>query len=615
MGTIIGMLACSCAPVLAAQEYALTGQFNGATAPGGKLSEPTAMAVDESTGDIYVVERGSHIVAKLDAEGNYISELTGTPTGPGGAVKPFTEPSLITVENFPGSTRGDVYVLDEGPLREGTNGGRLPPVVDQFSSTGSYLSQITGVGKPEATGNSIPFGAIAGMAAGPGGALWLAERAEYYSVPSRGEPAILEFEEAGSSTEPWKLALKFPDGGSVGQGGLEPYGIALDSSNHVYLDHEGPFERWKVSSSGGVPTLTKDVGLGLLTVLSSEARNPLFVVDPITSDVFVDDNEGNSFRDHIVKFGQLGEAEEEQFGWGESIQYSLGVAVNGSKHVLYASSSKKDDVAVFTELSPAPPAVTTGGAQGVTETTATLTGEVNPQALHTSYWFEYGTSTAYGQSTLPTAAGEEAERVPVPTELKSLTPGTTYHYRLVAENVDGTVYGQDETFTATVYPPPTVTTGPSEDITQTSATITATVDPHGLVAGYDFEVGGTTSYGARIPGIVTGEPETVRLILTNLVPGTTYHYRLVAESEGGTGTGEDQTFTTGAPLFTPAVASIALVAPPAKKTTTTSPKALTKAQKLAKALKACKREKTKSKRAACERTAKARFSPKPKKKR
>ena len=218
MGTIIGMLACSCAPVLAAQEYALTGQFNGATAPGGKLSEPTAMAVDESTGDIYVVERGSHIVAKLDAEGNYISELTGTPTGPGGAVKPFTEPSLITVENFPGSTRGDVYVLDEGPLREGTNGGRLPPVVDQFSSTGSYLSQITGVGKPEATGNSIPFGAIAGMAAGPGGALWLAERAEYYSVPSRGEPAILEFEEAGSSTEPWKLALKFPDGGSVGMG-------------------------------------------------------------------------------------------------------------------------------------------------------------------------------------------------------------------------------------------------------------------------------------------------------------------------------------------------------------------------------------------------------------
>src|SRR5665213_3340897 len=326
LGTIIGMLAFSCAPALAAQEYALTGQFAGATAPGGQLSEPTAMAVDESTGDIYVVERGSHVVAKLDAEGNYISELTGTPTGPRGAVKPLTEPGLITVENFPGPTKGDLYVLDEGPLQEGTSGGRLPPVVDQFSSTGVYLSQITGVGKAEATGNSIPFGRVAGMAAGSGDALWLTERAEYYSVPSRGEPAILEFEETGSSTEPWKLALKFPDGYGVGQGGFEPFGIALDSSDHLYLDHQGSFERWKVSSSGGVPTLTEDVGLSGLSPATGAlfAYRPVFVVDPITSDIFVDDNEGNSYRDHIVKLGQFGELEEERFGWGESIQYSLG---------------------------------------------------------------------------------------------------------------------------------------------------------------------------------------------------------------------------------------------------------------------------------------------------
>jgi hypothetical protein len=597
LGVLVLAGALNATAAVAAQRYALTGQFDVSAAAGGTFAEPTSIAVDDSTGDLYVLEHARHVVAKFDSEGHYISELTGTPTGSGGSQTSFSEPGLIAVENFPGPTQGDVYLIDDRPL-EGS-AGYPPPVVDQFSSTGVYLSQLTGSGAAEGAGNSQPFGRLAGLAAGPGGALWLTERGEYYSSPVRGEPAILEFKESGIPTEPWTLALRYPDGfgrGLGGDGNQEPLGIALDSSNHLYLDHEEFDERWQVSSSGGQDTLTEDTAapLGAAT----------FAVDPVSSDVFADITEANV--GHIVMYGPFGEPEGESFGSGESVEFSRGIAVNGSTHTVYASSSLSGEIAVFNEFTPAAPAALTHGADGIAQTTATLTGEVNPRALHTRYWFEYGVGTEYGQRTPATAAGEEAEAVSVGAQLKGLAPGTGYHYRLVAENIDGTVYGQDETFASTVFPPPTVSTGPSEDVTQTSAVITATVEPHGLVSAYNFEVGGTPAYGSAIPGIVPGEAETVRLLLTNLVPGTTYHYRLVAESQGGTGTGEDQAFTTSPPLFAPAaVSSSSATSPGAQppKAKALAPKPLTKAQKLAAALKACKQDHSRSKRASCERSA------------
>jgi hypothetical protein len=619
MALIIGVFAFSCTPVLATGRYVLTGQFDGTGTPNGKLLEPTAVAVDEATGDVYVVERGSHIVVKFDSEGNYISKLTGTPTGPDGALKLFNQPSLVGVENFPGPTRGDVYVVDEGSLQEGTSGGRLPPVVDQFSVTGAYLSQITGAGIIGAAGNSSPFGSITGVAAGPDGGLWLTEIGEYRSAPSRGESSVLKFDETGSSAEPWKPTLKFYDGAGVGLAGSEPLGVALDASNHVYLNHSAlgisaNHERWNIATVGGGPTLTEEAGVAK----GGQGAQSLLAVDPLTSSVFVDQCEVSGLSCHIVKYGQFGEPEEERFGGGASLDYSLGFATNGSRHVVYATSSTGDDVAIFTELSPASPVAITGLAEGVAETTATITGEVNPEASRTIYRFEYGAGAEYGRRTSTTAAGEDAEPTSVSTELTNLTPATTYHYRVVAENVDGTVYGQDRSFTSAPLPAPTVVTGLVEGVTQTSVTLTARVDPHELLTDYAFEVGGSTVYGSRIPGVIPGvEAETVRLVLTNLVSGTTYHYRVVASNEGGAGTGEDRSFTTSAPLFAPAVAAMQLIASPEKPKVKvlapSTPRALTRAQKLAKALKTCGK-KPKKQRAGCVKKAERHYGPVAKKK-
>jgi hypothetical protein len=97
--------------------------------------------------------------------------------------------------------------------------------------------------------------------------------------------------------------------------------------------------------------------------------------------------------------------------------------------------------------SAATPLVTTGGAAQVTITTATLTGTVNPRGLTTSYFFQYGTTTAYGTRTPSTSAGKGGAGVAAAAQVTGLAPNTRYHYRLLAHNGDGTVAGNDRTFT------------------------------------------------------------------------------------------------------------------------------------------------------------------------
>ena len=101
----------------------------------------------------------------------------------------------------------------------------------------------------------------------------------------------------------------------------------------------------------------------------------------------------------------------------------------------------------FTTAAATPPAVATGAAVEVGATAATLTGTVGPRGLPTSYVFEVGTDAGYGGAKLFGNAGEGTGEEQVSVALRFLTPGTTYHYRLVASSFDGTTYGQDETFT------------------------------------------------------------------------------------------------------------------------------------------------------------------------
>lgn len=108
-------------------------------------------------------------------------------------------------------------------------------------------------------------------------------------------------------------------------------------------------------------------------------------------------------------------------------------------------------IAVAVLLSPpvaiaAAPIASTGNAIAIGPTQATLNGTVDPQSEDTNYHVEYGTTTAYGNSTPNriTGAGTVSQFVSEP--VTGLTPGTTYHFRVVASNPSGTSNGADQTF-------------------------------------------------------------------------------------------------------------------------------------------------------------------------
>src|SRR3954468_10206169 len=92
--------------------------------------------------------------------------------------------------------------------------------------------------------------------------------------------------------------------------------------------------------------------------------------------------------------------------------------------------------AAIAQVNPAPPAVTTGAAEGVTTSAATVNGTVNPNGAETPYYVEYGTASNYGLTPPQPgpSAGAGTDPVPVKVALSRLTSNTTYHYRLVATN-------------------------------------------------------------------------------------------------------------------------------------------------------------------------------------
>ena len=83
------------------------------------------------------------------------------------------------------------------------------------------------------------------------------------------------------------------------------------------------------------------------------------------------------------------------------------------------------------------PTVTTlpGDPTLTTDTYALLSGIVNPNGATTSYHFEWGPTSAYGQTTPETQAGNGKADVNVDISIDQLKPATTYHYRLVASVV------------------------------------------------------------------------------------------------------------------------------------------------------------------------------------
>lgn len=167
---------------------------------------------------------------------------------------------------------------------------------------------------------------------------------------------------------------------------------------------------------------------------------------------------------------------------------------------------------------------------------ATLTGGIYPNGLQTTWWVEYGLTTSYGQHTSTSDVGSGPTLVSLTSTLTGLTGSTTYHYRFVAQNGDGTTYGPDSTL-RTAAPgssppantaPPTISGSPQRG----SPMMALPGSWSGTVTGYVYQWqrssdGGVTwssisgATGSTYAPVVEDEGARVRVYVSATGPGGT----------------------------------------------------------------------------------------------
>ena len=219
------------------------------------------------------------------------------------------------------------------------------------------------------------------------------------------------------------------------------------------------------------------------------------------------------------------------------------VAQNSAGTITYGSETS------FTTNTPSPPSATTGSASNVSYYTATLNGTVNANGLSTTTWFQYGTTSGSYGNTSSTQSVSGTSDTTVSIDISGLSSGTTYYYRIAAQNSAGTTYGSEMSFTTNTPSPPSATTGSASNVSYYTATLNGTVNANGISTTTWFQYDTTSgSYGntSSTQSVSGTSDTTVSIDISGLSGGTTYYYRIAAQNSAGTTYGSEMSFTTTA---------------------------------------------------------------------
>jgi hypothetical protein len=585
--------------LLAGQANASLGEFTF-TSAFGKFNSTEGIAIDESTNDIYVYTP-SGVIQKFDADGNpvnFSSLGTNIITGVGSFGSNETE---LAVDNSNGPAKGDIYLAAQEEVRiYGADGkalgkltesagkpwgeacgvavdgsgrvyvGLYPSSVNEYTPTanpvtnGDYTTSLGGLNEvcnvaadpegsvyadtwtPSRVGPIVKYAAHGGskqvtteaggtmaVANSPGAELFIDRRNELLQYDASGN--LLSTFGSGGGTRYFAVAINARNGrlyaANVDQSSADATHEAIEIWQGVVLPAVHTDAALNLTASGGA-TLTGNVnpeGASLETcsfeygstvsygsIVSCAQSTPMTGTTTLPVSANISGLTLNhTFHCRLVVTDSHG-------------------AVNGSDQAF--------TILVRPTVEDVSPSVS-----AVARASARLTGTVDPEQVDAAYHFEYGTTESYGNRTAIGHTGVNANDVTVIQQVGELLPGTTYHYRLVANNIAGIQIGADHTFTTGAATPPLVVTGGSSGVAQNSATITGSVNTNGLPTVYGFEIGTSTDYGpvTGLGAVGAGSNESpASLSLTGLLPGATYHYRLTATNIDGTVYGSDQIFTT-----------------------------------------------------------------------
>ena len=245
----------------------------------------------------------------------------------------------------------------------------------------------------------------------------------------------------------------------------------------------------------------------------------------------------------------LNNASYNLFGLSDNTTYYFRIVAQNT----YGTTS--GSISSFTTQNVSPPnsapSATTQSATNVTETGAQLNGEINPNGDATSYWFEWGTTNNLGSTTGHQSAGSGDNSNNVSYNISGLSDNTTYYFRVVAQNANGTTSGSILSFTTQdgTQPSsaPSVTTQLATNIIQTAAQLNGNVNPNSAATSYWFKWGTTSSLGnvTSVQNIGSGNqivPGSV--YIAGLSANTTYYFQVVAQNTHGTTHGSILSFTT-----------------------------------------------------------------------
>ncbi|MFZ2278097.1 MAG: hypothetical protein WAW39_09865 [Prosthecobacter sp.] len=201
------------------------------------------------------------------------------------------------------------------------------------------------------------------------------------------------------------------------------------------------------------------------------------------------------------------------------------------------------------------PVLTTTAATLVTDTDALLNGTIDPLGGTFVVRAEYGLDTGYGSLT-PLSYNFSGTGVQAyGFHPAALATNTTYHYRFIAQTVDGgqRFVGNDMTFTTLANPPMVGYAEVSTSVYSPTTAMFNAIDVHagsssatvyyqyGLTTAYDHEVMASTTL-AKDSRLSSG----AFVFVSDLQIATTYHYRCKVVNQQGTVYSEDRSFTTAA---------------------------------------------------------------------
>jgi hypothetical protein len=477
---------------------------------------------------------GGEVEVKGAAGGPYTVEFKGTRyadtnvkelEGNGGELQPAGE--VFVAVTTPVEGHSEPEVCDTASICQAGAGGTSTNGQFEWSFRGSYI------------------------AVGPGGDVYVGDQARVQVFDPSGAP----------------LPLK-----SISLAGLGSEGkvsaLAVDSAGDVFVrDSEASGVR-ELEPDGTEKSVQFDSGSVQIEAVALEEAGG------VVTHVYVEDSEGGY---HFLKYDPAGK-ELTSFGLN-TISFSPGgLAFANASGALYAdgfTNSGEPRVFVFTPPPPGP-LIEPYGESGTAEKhgAAKFEAIVNPEGHATTYHVEYISEEQFKADGETYGAGTKSEAGPSsiteglfedhPVEVKlpeaKLVRGVTYHWRFVAtDSQPVTTTGPDNTLEEIQS---ALIDGPwASEVTATSATLAARINPEGQSTSYRLQYGTSTAYEHEFAGNVGAGTEFVTVggyHLQELTPGTTYHFRVITVNEciaGKTCTqdGVDHTFTTR-----PAASEVAL---------------------------------------------------------